>query len=294
MRLQYYSDEEGESVIGLWVPKRECFIDVTDQEEQLWTSMLPGAASKKMRKEIETWISQGAPKGVPVDMDGLVVSSALHVLPGTIACLGKSYAAHAMEFSGDAPTEPSIFLKAVSAISSDLEEVLRPVGSTKLDYEVELAVILGDTLKNATEEEAARAIVGYTLMCDYSERAFQLERGGQWTKGKSYESFAPFGPVLVTKDEIHDPDNLVLTLKVNGEIRQQDTTASLIWPVAKLVAYVSQFMTLNPGDVISTGTPSGVGHGMTPPQYLQPGDVVEFGCDKIGWVRQHVVQDTAD
>ena len=290
MRLQYYVDEEGESVIGLWVPKRGEFIDVTAQDEQLWAAMLPDG--KKMRKEIETWISKGAPDGVAVDMKGLVLSSALHVQPNTIACLGKCYAAHAREFSGEAEVnEPSLFLKATSAISSDLSMVLNPEGAMKLDYEVELAVIIGDTLHRATEAEARKAIIGYTLMCDYSERSYQLEHGGQWTKGKSCDTFAPFGPVLVTKDEIHDPDHLHLQLKVNGEVRQDASTAELIMPVAALVAYVSQFMTLNPGDVVSTGTPGGVGMGMTPPCYLKPGDEVEFSCDSIGSVRQTVVQE---
>lgn len=286
MKFQYYADEDGESVIGLWVPKRGCFIDVTAQEEQLWAAMSPDG--KKLRKEIETWISKGAADGVPVDMDGLVLSSALHMQPGTIACLGKCYKAHAMEFSGDTPTEPSLFLKSVSAIASDLSYVLNPAGANKLDYEVELAVIIGDTLHNATAAEAKRAIVGYTLMCDYSERSYQLEHGGQWTKGKSYDTFAPFGPVLVTKDEIPNPDNLELELRVNGELRQKASTADLIMPVAELVAYVSRFLTLNPGDVVSTGTPGGVGMGMTPPCYLKPGDVVEFSCPAIGSVKQVV------
>lgn len=289
MRLQYYVDEEGESVIGLWVPRRKCWIDVTGQDEQIWAALQPDG--KKLRKEIETWISKGAPDGVAVDMDGLVTSSALHVQPCTIACLGKCYAAHAREFSGEELSEPSIFLKATSAISSDLSYVLNPPGASKLDYEVELAVILGDTLHNATAAEARRAIIGYTLMCDYSERSYQLEHGGQWTKGKSYDTFAPFGPVFVSKDEIPNPDNLTLQLKVNGELRQHASTAELIMPVAELVAYVSQFMTLNAGDVVSTGTPGGVGMGMNPPCYLKPGDMVEIGCDAIGWMSQVVEQE---
>lgn len=289
MRLQYYVDEEGESVIGLWVPRRKCWIDVTGQDDQIWAALQPDG--KKLRKEIETWISKGAPDGVAVDMDGLVTSSALHVQPCTIACLGKCYAAHAREFSGEELSEPSIFLKATSAISSDLSYVLNPPGASKLDYEVELAVILGDTLHNATAAEARRAIIGYTLMCDYSERSYQLEHGGQWTKGKSYDTFAPFGPVFVSKDEIPNPDNLTLQLKVNGELRQHASTAELIMPVAELVAYVSQFMTLNAGDVVSTGTPGGVGMGMNPPCYLKPGDMVEIGCDAIGWMSQVVEQE---
>lgn len=286
MRLQYYVDEEGESTIGLWIPKRRAFIDVTGQDDQIWAALQPDG--KKLRKEIETWISKGATDGVEVDAKELVQSSALHVQPCTIACLGKCYAAHAKEFSGEDLGEPSIFLKATSAISSDLTYVLNPPGATKLDYEVELAVIIGDTLHNATAAEARRAIIGYTLMCDYSERSYQLEHGGQWTKGKSYDTFAPFGPVLVSKDEIPNPDALTLQLKVNGELRQHASTAELVMPVAELVAYVSRFMTLNPGDVVSTGTPGGVGMGMNPPCYLKPGDVVEFGCDAIGWVKQVV------
>ena len=176
-------------------------------------------------------------------------------------------------------------------LSSDLSCVLNPPGAQKLDYEVELAVIIGDTLHLATADEARRAIIGYTLMCDYSERSYQLEHGGQWTKGKSYDSFAPFGPVFVSKDEIPNPDNLTLQLRVNGELRQNASTSDLIMPVAELVAYVSRFITLNPGDVVSTGTPGGVGMGMTPPQYLKPGDTVEFGCEAIGWVKQTVVQE---
>ena len=289
MRLQYYVDEEGESVIGLWVPRRKCWIDVTGQDDQIWAALQPDG--KKLRKEIETWISKGAPDGVEVDMEGLVISSALHVQPCTIACLGKCYAAHAKEFSGDTPEEPSLFLKSTSAISSDLSYVLNPPGATKLDYEVELAVILGDTLHNATAAQARRAIIGYTLMCDYSERSYQLEHGGQWTKGKSYDSFAPFGPVFVSKDELPTPDSLRLQLKVNGEMRQDACTSDLIMPVTELVAYVSRFITLNAGDVVSTGTPGGVGMGMTPPQYLKAGDIVEFGCDAIGWVKQVVEQE---
>ncbi len=289
MRLQYYVDEEGESTIGLWIPKRRTFIDVTGQDDQIWAALQPDG--KKLRKEIETWISKGAADGVPVDTEGLVLSSALHVQPCTIACLGKCYAAHAKEFSGDELGEPSLFLKATSAISSDLSYVLNPPGAKKLDYEVELAVIIGETLHNATAAEAKRAILGYSLMCDYSERAYQLEHGGQWTKGKSYDTFAPFGPVLVSKDEIPNPDALTLQLKVNGELRQHASTADLVMPVAELVAYVSRFITLNPGDVVSTGTPGGVGMGMNPPQYLKPGDVVEFGCDAIGWVKQVVEEE---
>lgn len=292
MRLEYYTSDEGESLIGLWIPRLNQWIDVSAKEDDLWDAMLEESAhGRRLRREIERWMDQGAPRGVEFDKEGLVPSSALHVLPGTIVCLGKTYAAHAQEFDASTVDEPAIFLKSVSAISQDLGVVLCPEGSQKLDYEVELAVMLRATLKNASVDEASQAILGYTLMCDYSERSYQLERGGQWTKGKSYDSFAPFGPCLVTADEIEDENNVALQLKVNGELRQNGNTRDLIASVAKLVSYVSQFMTLNPGDIVSTGTPAGVGMGMNPPSYLKVGDVVEWGSDAIGWVKQTVVED---
>ncbi len=286
MRLQYYADEDGESVIGLWVPKRKCFIDVSAQEEQIWHALLP--EGKKIRKEIETWVSQGASDGVAIDEEGLVLSSALHVQPSNIACLGLTYPGHATEFGEENRQLPALFLKSVSAISTDLSYVLRPIGSEALDYEVELAAVIGAPLRRATAEEARRAIIGYTLLCDYTERDYQLEHGGQWTKGKSYDSFAPFGPVFVSKDELPNPDNLDLELRVNGEVRQKANTSELMMPVAELVAHVSQYMTLNPGDVVSTGTPAGVAMGEGQGRHLKVGDVVEFGCDRIGWVTQTV------
>ena len=174
---------------------------------------------------------------------------------------------------------------------ADLHVVLYPPGCDKLDYEIELAVVIKDVLKNASPEEAARAISGYTLMCDYSERANQLEHGGQWTKGKSYDSFAPMGPTFISADELGDGSGIPLELKVNGEVRQSGNTDGLIWPVPRLIAYVSRFMTLWPGDVVSTGTPGGVGMGMKPPVYLKPGDVVEWGSPAFGFASQAVVID---
>jgi 2,4-diketo-3-deoxy-L-fuconate hydrolase len=168
---------------------------------------------------------------------------------------------------------------------------LYPPGCDKLDYEIELAVVIKEMLKNASPEEAARAISGYTLMCDYSERANQLEHGGQWTKGKSYDSFAPMGPTFISADELGDGAGIPLELRVNGEVRQSGNTDGLIWPVPRLIAYVSRFMTLWPGDVVSTGTPGGVGMGMKPPVYLKPGDVVEWGSPAFGFASQAVVID---
>lgn len=220
-------------------------------------------------------------------------SFALPIKPSKLVCLGKTYAAHAKEFDGTVQQpEPCIFLKSPEALCATTDNVVLPPGSRALDYEVELVVVIGGRLKNASVEAVKKAIYGYTLMCDYSEREMQLERGGQWTKGKSYESFAPVGPVFVTADEVPEPDNIDLELYVNGELRQKGNTSDLIMPIYELVAYVSQFMTLVPGDVISTGTPAGVALGMKEPRYLKEGDVVNWGSPVFGFVEQKVVVDS--
>lgn len=219
-------------------------------------------------------------------------SYALPIKPSKLVCLGKTYAAHAKEFDGTVQqTEPCIFLKSPEALCATTNDVVLPPRSRALDYEVELAVVIGGKLKNASVDGVKKAIYGYTLMCDYSEREMQLERGGQWTKGKSYESFAPVGPVLVTADEVLEPDNIDLELYVNGELRQKGNTSDLIMPVYELVAYVSQFMTLVPGDIISTGTPAGVALGMKESRYLKEGDVVKWGSSMFGYAEQKVVVD---
>jgi len=190
----------------------------------------------------------------------------------------------------DAPAEPVLFFKATSSIAGPDDAVVIPKGAAKLDWEVELALVIGRRAAHVDRGDALAHIAGFMLHNDYSERAFQLERGGQWVKGKSADTFAPLGPWLVTADEIRDPQDLAMWLTVNGETRQRSTTANMIFDVPALVSYVSEFMTLLPGDVITTGTPAGVGLGMKPePRYLRPGDVVELGIDGLGSARQQVV-----
>ena len=210
--------------------------------------------------------------------------------PSKIVCIGLNYRDHAAESGADIPKEPVIFFKASSSIVGPDDPLVIPRRSGKVDWEVELAVVIGKRAKYIPREEALRHIAGYLLHNDYSEREFQLERGGQWVKGKSADTFAPLGPFLATSDEIPNPGALDMWLTVNGEVRQKSSTANMIFDVAELVSYVSQFMTLLPGDVISTGTPSGVALGMKPsPVYLKPGDLVALGIDRLGESRQQVV-----
>jgi 2,4-diketo-3-deoxy-L-fuconate hydrolase len=211
--------------------------------------------------------------------------------PSKIVCIGLNYRDHAAESGMDLPREPVIFLKSTTALAGPDDPVVIPKGASKLDWEVELAVVIGKRAAYVPKERAMDHVVGYTLHNDYSERAFQLERGGQWVKGKSADTFAPLGPFLATRDEIPNPQRLRMWLTVNGEIRQQSTTAQMIFDVPTLVSYVSEFMTLLPGDVISTGTPAGVGLGMKPePRYLRPGDVVALGIEGLGESRQLVLE----
>mgnify|MGYP006174730987 FL=1 len=209
--------------------------------------------------------------------------------PSKIICIGLNYADHAKETNATPPTEPVIFMKATSAICGPFDEVVIPKNSEKTDWEVELAVIIGKKASYVAEADAMNYVAGYCLHNDISERAFQLERGGTWDKGKGCDTFAPLGPWFVTKDEIADVDNLKLWLKVNGKQMQNGTTANLIFNIPVIVSYVSQFMTLLPGDIISTGTPAGVGLGFNPPVYLQPGDVMELGIDGLGESKQTCV-----
>ena len=208
--------------------------------------------------------------------------------PSKIVCIGLNYSDHAREIGLTPPTEPVVFLKSTTALVGPFDDIMLPRNSVKTDWEAELAVVISKRTSYVTEAEAADCIAGYTLHNDVSEREFQLERGGTWTKGKGCDTFAPLGPFLVTPDELDDVDNLRIWLTVNGQRKQQGTTANLIFKVPFLISYVSQFMTLLPGDVISTGTPAGVGMGLQPPQYLQAGDVVELGIDGLGASRQVV------
>ena len=206
--------------------------------------------------------------------------------PSKIICIGLNYAKHAAESGMQLPKEPVLFFKATSAIVGPNDDVIIPKGSTKTDWEVELAVVIGKKASYVSKDEAMNHVAGYVLHNDYSERAFQLEREGQWVKGKSCDTFAPLGPFIATTDEIKDPHNLNLWLKVNGEMLQNSNTSDFVFDIPESISYISQFMTLLPGDVISTGTPFGVGLGFDPPRYLKPGDVVELGIDGLGAARQ--------
>ena len=209
--------------------------------------------------------------------------------PSKIVCIGLNFRDHARESKMEIPEEPVIFFKASSSLVGPNDDLVMPKNARKVDWEVELAVVMGKKCNYVDPGLALEYVAGYVLHNDYSERVFQLERGGQWVKGKSADTFAPLGPFLATRDEIPDTSKLGMWLKVNGEFRQKSSTAEMIFDVPTLVSYVSQFMTLLPGDIISTGTPAGVGLGMKPQQYLQEGDIVELGIDQLGVSRQHVV-----
>lgn len=209
--------------------------------------------------------------------------------PSKILCIGLNYADHAKETGATPPAEPVIFMKSTTALVGPNDDIMVPKDSVKTDWEVELAVIIGKKASYVDETEAMDYVAGYALHNDVSERAFQLERSGTWDKGKGCDTFAPIGPYLVTKDEVDDVDNLRLWLTVNGQKMQDGTTANLIFKIPFIVSYVSQFMTLLPGDIISTGTPAGVGLGMNPQVYLKAGDVVELGIDGMGTAKQNVV-----
>jgi 2-keto-4-pentenoate hydratase/2-oxohepta-3-ene-1,7-dioic acid hydratase in catechol pathway len=208
---------------------------------------------------------------------------------GKLMCIGLNYAEHAAETGAKIPAEPVLFMKATSAISGPYDDIQIPRGSTQTDWEVELGVVIGERAKYVAEADALNYVAGYCTSHDVSEREFQKERGGQWTKGKSCDTFGPLGPWLVTKDEVPDPQNLRLWLEVDGERRQDGSTRTMIFGVKKLVSYLSQFMTLHPGDVISTGTPSGVGMGCKPPVFLRVGQMVRLSVEGLGEQQQRVV-----
>jgi 2,4-didehydro-3-deoxy-L-rhamnonate hydrolase len=207
---------------------------------------------------------------------------------GKMICVGMNYAEHAAETNAPVPQMPVIFMKATSAIVGPNDDVVIPQGSTKTDWEVELGVVIGDTARSVSVENALSHVAGYLVVNDVSERDFQFEHGGQWVKGKSCDTFGPLGPWLVTRDEVPDPQNLGLWLEVNGHRYQNGHTRTMIFNVAHLVSHISRYMTLQPGDVISTGTPAGVGLGQKPPVYLRAGDVIELGIEGLGQQRQTV------
>lgn len=209
--------------------------------------------------------------------------------PSKLVCIGLNYADHAKETNAPLPPEPVIFMKSTTAIVGPFDDIMIPKNSVKTDWEVELAVVIGKKASYVEEAEAMDYVAGYVLHNDVSEREFQLERNGTWDKGKGCDTFAPLGPFLATPDEIADPHNLRLWLKVNGETMQDGTTSNFIFNLPHLISYTSQFMTLLPGDIISTGTPAGVGLGMKPPIYLKAGDVVELGIEGLGESKQNLV-----
>jgi 2-keto-4-pentenoate hydratase/2-oxohepta-3-ene-1,7-dioic acid hydratase in catechol pathway len=206
--------------------------------------------------------------------------------PSKIVCVGLNYAQHAAESGMAVPKQPVLFFKSTSAIVGPNDDVVIPKGSQKTDWEVELAIVIGKAASYVSEADALDHVAGYVLHNDYSERAFQIEMEGQWCKGKSCDTFAPLGPFIATKDEIKDPNNLHLWLKLNGDMVQDSSTSDFIFNVQEVVSYISQYMTLLPGDIISTGTPFGVGLGFDPPKYLKPGDIVELGIEGLGISKQ--------
>ena len=208
---------------------------------------------------------------------------------GKFICIGLNYADHAAESGAAIPKEPVLFMKATSAVCGPNDDAIIPRGSEKTDWEVELGVVIGAHAKYVEEKNALSCVAGYCLINDMSERAFQLEGTGQWVKGKSADTFGPIGPWLVTRDEVPDPQNLRLWLKVNGKQYQNGSTSTMIFGVAHLVSYISRFMSLQPGDIISTGTPPGVGLGQKPPVYLRPGDQIHLGIDGLGEQNHNVV-----
>jgi len=209
--------------------------------------------------------------------------------PSKIVCIGLNYIDHARETNATPPTEPVIFMKSTTAITGPFNNIIIPKNSVKTDWEVELAIVIGKKASYVSEEDAMDYVAGYVLHNDVSEREFQIERGGTWDKGKGCDTFAPIGPFFATKDEIADPHNLRLWLKVNGKTMQDGNTSNFIFNIPHLISYTSQFMTLLPGDIISTGTPAGVGLGMKPPVYLKAGDVIELGIDGLGGAKQTLV-----
>jgi len=227
---------------------------------------------------------QELPEANDIDRIGCPVANV-----GKLICIGLNYSDHAKESNMPIPTEPVVFMKATSAIIGPNDDVLLPAGSKKGDWEVELAVVIGKTARNVSESNALEHVAGYTICNDVSEREWQLEHGSQWSKGKSFDTFAPIGPWLVTKDEIKDPHNLPMWLDLNGKRMQTGNTNTMIFGIEKLISYLSYFVTLNPGDIVSTGTPPGVGMGIKPEAvYLKAGDQMRVGIDGLGEQQQNV------
>jgi len=235
-------------------------------------------------EKLQDWLKNNQ-DSCPVVGDDVRLGPPL-IRPSKIVCVGLNYAQHAAESGMDVPEEPVLFFKATSAIVGPNDPIIIPKGSEKTDWEVELAIVIGKKASYVSEKDALNHVAGYVLHNDVSERAFQLERSGQWVKGKSCDTFAPIGPFIATPDEIGDPNNLNLWLTLNGEEMQNSSTSDFIFNIQHVVSYISQYMTLLPGDIISTGTPFGVGLGLKPPRYLKDQDVVELGIEGLGTSRQ--------
>lgn len=256
------------------------FYDVSGFADDYDESFFENKGLEKLEKEFSEYKSS-----LPVISSDTRLGSPV-ACPSKIICIGLNYKDHAEESKMKIPSEPVIFLKSTSSLVGPNDDLEIPKNGFKTDWEVELALVIGKKAKYIDEADAMNYVAGYCLHNDYSERSFQLEHEGQWTKGKSCDTFAPLGPYLVSKDEIRDSNNLHLWLKVNGKIFQDGNTGNMIYKAPYLVHYVSQFMTLLPGDIISTGTPAGVGMGQKPPVYLKPGDLVEYAIDGLGEGKQ--------
>lgn len=237
---------------------------------------------------LRTWLDANISSAPHIPVKELYFAPAI-ARPSKIICIGLNYADHARESGMQPPAEPVVFFKATTAWSGPNDNLVIPKGSKKTDWEVELAVVIGKTARGVSQTAALSYVAGYAIHNDYSERAWQLEGTGQWVKGKSADTFAPFGPFLATPDELDDIGQLRLWLKVNDDFKQDGSTSDLLFNIPHLVSYLSQFMTLLPGDVISTGTPAGVGHGRNPPEYIRPGDRIELGIEGLGVQKQLAV-----
>lgn len=279
MKLLRFESEGKEKVA---IVNNDEILDVSAFGEDVTASFLETDGMGRLAE----WLASNRDKCQAVEDDVHYLAPVQN--PSKIICIGLNYADHARETGAKIPEEPIIFFKATSSIVGPNDDVIIPRNSHKTDWEVELAVVIGKKASYVKEEDAMDYVAGYCLHNDYSEREFQLERGGQWVKGKSCDTFAPLGPWLVSKDEIKDIDNLRLWLTVNGQMMQNGNTSNLIFNIPYLVSYVSQFMSLLPGDIISTGTPAGVGLGMNPQVFLKAGDVVECGIDGLGKSTQKI------
>jgi len=280
MKLFRFGEQGIEKPGVLWNNKK---LDASSFGEDFGEDFFQRDGLNRLKKWIEANHSN-----LPVVPDEIRLASCIK-RPSKIVCIGLNYSDHAKESNMELPKEPILFFKSTSSLSGPNDNLVIPRKSQKTDWEVELAVVIGKKASYIEEKDALSYVAGFCVHNDYSEREFQLERGGQWVKGKSSDSFAPLGPYLVTPDEIKDLDQLRLWLKVNGKMMQDGSTANMVFKTPFLISYISQFMTLLPGDVITTGTPAGVGLGMKPPLYLKAGDVIELAIEGLGEQKQIAV-----